>query len=80
MVFLATTRRAFDECVALRSNGAIWVSGGIVSDAEAQRLRTSGLDLTRLAKPIAHDDPVALSNVLETIREHHPDQTIWVAM
>lgn len=78
MVFLATTRHAFDDYVALNPDAALWVSATMVGDEEVRRLRSAGKSVTTFAYEVRPDDPELLSEALATIREHHPNQSIWV--
>jgi hypothetical protein len=78
MAFLATTRRAFDDYVALNIDAALWVSATLVGDEEVRRLRSAGKSVTTFAYEVRSEDPELLSEALATILEHHPNQSIWV--
>jgi hypothetical protein len=57
MVFLATTRRAYEACIALDSGAALWVSAGILSLHEIRDLRDRGYRITDFSYVINGSDP-----------------------
>jgi len=57
---------------------ALWVSLGILGPSELAELRASGLAVTNFITPIDPSNSVALANAVNTIREHHPGQAVWV--
>jgi hypothetical protein len=78
MVFLATTRRAYDDYIALNTQAALWLSAAVLTDEEVRRLRSAGKKVTTFAHEVRSDHPEVLSEAIATIREHHPSESIWV--
>ena len=78
MVFLATTRRGYDDYRALNTRAVLWVSAGVLSEEELKHLRSEGRSVTTFAYEVGPNDPELLSEAVATIREHHPSESIWV--
>jgi hypothetical protein len=77
MVALILTRSGFDDMRPRidATRDAIWVSAGVVSDAEAAELRRSGMNLTIFTHPL---DPKHLDSDIHTVVQHHPEEVLWV--
>ena len=80
LVFLALTRAGLDE---LRNQfgrlpSPLWVSDGVLSQAELGELRANGADVTNFSYSIGSGDTAAIEDALGVIAEHHPGQRIWV--
>jgi hypothetical protein len=77
MVILILTRSGLEDIRpridVLRD--AIWVNTGVLSQAEIAELRASGWNLTDFANPLDVND---LGSNIATMREHHPDQVMWI--
>lgn len=78
MVFLATSRRGYEAYISLNSGGALWVSAGILSPHELSDLRARGYSVTNFSYAIGQDDRDTMLDALSTIREHHPEETLWI--
>ena len=80
MAHLALTLKGLSSAVAAseRSSTAIWVSAGVIGEDEIRRLRDRGFDVTVFSFPIHTEDRQRMCDVVATIREHHPDDVVWV--
>ncbi|MFN9727975.1 hypothetical protein [Acidovorax sp.] len=78
MVFLAISEDGLAE--ALRSagpvDGAVWCGSNAISEDD-YRARADG-NLSRFVYSIDGSDAAAIADALQTIKEHHPGQRIWV--
>jgi len=74
MVFLAITPAGLDQALQIaRAADVIWCGANAISDA-------TYLDLgdARLSRFIHELGAGVPAGALDTIREHHPGQTIWI--
>lgn len=78
MVFLATSRRGYEAYLALDSSAPLWVSAGILSLHELRDLRVRGYSVTDFSYVVNPNDPEVMMDASSTIREHHPDEPLWV--
>jgi hypothetical protein len=80
MVFLILSRTGFEELKALlgKCPSPCWVNGDVFSEQELEELRQKGEDISRFSYVISKEDFASLEAVLNTIRDHHPQETIWV--
>ncbi|RZJ27883.1 MAG: hypothetical protein EON85_10265 [Brevundimonas sp.] len=80
MIYFVHSRQSFDQLVASTAwpPSALWVSLGVLERAELEALRISGIAVTDLNKAIDPNDATALADVIDTIREHHPGQVLWL--
>jgi hypothetical protein len=80
MVFLALTRKGYDSHQYLegKEGNALWLSAGILSKTELAVLRESGANVTDFNYAIEPSDKETISCAVDTIKEHHPHETIWV--
>ena len=78
MVFLATSRRGYEAYISLNAGGALWVSAGILSPHELSELRARGYSVTNFSYAVSQGDRDAMMDAVSTIREHHPDETLWI--
>jgi hypothetical protein len=75
MVFLAITAAGLAE--ALGQAGAtnpVWCGSDAISEADWAKLDAP--DLSRFTYPLG--DRALLQDAIQTIKEHHPGQTIWI--
>lgn len=79
-VYLAIERAAALEAVKLaqKESSAVWVGVDAFSEEEIKGFRLDGVNLTTFVFPLSKRPTEELSSVLDTIREHHPGETIWV--
>ena len=77
MVVLILTRLGFDDMRSRveAARDAVWVNAGVLSPTELAELRAAGWNLTDFVHRL---DAANLASDIETVREHHPNQIIWV--
>ena len=79
MVFLALTRSGYDELVSQlqRVPSPLWVNKGVLSDEELAALRALGSvsDFTYFITPTNVSE---VEEASYTVKEHHPNETVWV--
>jgi hypothetical protein len=81
MVFLAITRAGFEAHVALGSSaGPLWVSAEVLSESELAALRKSGVEVSDFNYKIEPHENEVIAGAVETIKEHHPRQVVWVEL
>ena len=79
MVFFAITRNGFLNYKSLgQSDIPLWVASGVLSVTEISELRASGMDVTDFDYEIKREDQTVIEWAVVTIKEHHPDQCVWV--
>ncbi len=80
-MFFAISRAAFEDYAVLDVAGSpLWVCAGVLSEPELATLRAQGVDVSDFNYALEAGDWEGLDGALETIREHHPDHTIWVGL
>jgi hypothetical protein len=77
MVAVILTRAGFEDMRSRidRDRDAIWAGADVLSTAEADHLRASGVNLTVFAHRL---DPQHLAGDIGTVAEHRPGQVLWV--
>lgn len=80
MVLFALTKQGLSEMLDLArgSSSAIWANDGLLDAAILGRLRAEGFDLTTFVRWIDPADEAAVQDAVENIREHHPDQVLYI--
>jgi hypothetical protein len=80
MIFLALTRAGVESYQALdcKADGTLWLAAGVLSDEELIALRASGVDISDFNYTIESHEVEVIAGAVETIREHHPGQAVWV--
>lgn len=80
MVLFALTKHGLTEMFDLaRGNPApIWVNQGLLDTADLNRLRSEGFNLTDFAYWIDPSDESCVQEAVGTIREHHPNQVLYI--
>ncbi len=80
MAYLVLTRNGYEELVRQlrRVPSPLWVNKDVLSHAELSSLRSSGIEVTDFVHPIAPSDIQEVSEAAYTVKEHHPDQSVWV--
>ena len=78
MVFLAITPSGLQEAMKVRSDKStpIWCGSDAISEEDYGLLR--GENVTRFIYPLSGENSDLLADAIETIEQHHPNQTIWV--
>jgi hypothetical protein len=78
VVFLAITPAGLRD--ALRSCGEqatpVWCGSDAVSEADHASL--TGANVTRFTYPLLGQHVDVLAGAIDTIEQHHPDETVWV--
>lgn len=80
MVFLVLSRQGYDDLIRQLSHAPspIWVNTDILSDAEMVSIRDTGVNLTNFLFRIDPSSLDEIADAVDTVRQHHPDDTIWV--
>jgi hypothetical protein len=80
MIFLALTLKGYESYQSIGNNLGclLWLSAGIFSKAELVALRQSGLAFSDFSYVIEPNDKEAILCAIDTIKEHHPNETVWV--
>ena len=80
MIFLALTRKGYESYQSIedKSYFPLWLSAGIFSNVELVTLRESGAAFSDFNYVIEPGDNEAISCAIATIKEHHPNETVWV--
>jgi len=79
MIFLATTRSGYESYRSLgKVAGALWLAAKVLSAEELRELREAGTDVTDFDYEISSEDADVVAGAVETIKEHHPGEAIWV--
>ena len=79
-VFLALTRKGFDDLVAAFGNvpTPLWVNLGVLAEDEKIQFRSAGVELSCFTYPVLIGDADSIGTAVETIVEHHPEHSVWV--
>ena len=79
MIYLVCSRQSYEQLAGSPAwpPTALWVSLGVLEPSELAELRAYGVAVTDFTKPISRD-AAALADAVDTIREHHPGQVVWV--
>lgn len=79
MVFFALNRSGYESFSKLNVRDfPLWIVDGVLSAQELAALCLQGVDVSHFSYSLELDDLAGIQGALETIREHHPAQTIWV--
>ena len=80
MTYLACSRQSYEQLTTSSAwpPAALWVSLGVLEQTELVELRANGVAVTDFTTRIDPNEKVALADAVDTIREHHPDQAVWV--
>jgi hypothetical protein len=78
MIFLAITQTGLRNALQVvdASISAIWCGSDAISEAEYSKLQ--GHKVSRFNYTLAGEASNVLDGALETIKDHHPNETIWV--
>ena len=78
MVFLAITPSGLQEAMKVRSDKSTpsWCGSDAISEEDYGLLRCE--NVTRFIYPLSGENSDLLADAIETIEQHHPNQTIWV--
>jgi hypothetical protein len=80
LVFFALTKHGLADIfdLARGKSAPIWVNQGLLDVADLNRLRSEGFNLTDFVYWIDPSDEPLVQEAVETIREHHPDQVLYI--
>lgn len=80
LVVFALTKHCRADLIAMlrQSKTPIWVNHGLLSATELAQFRVEGIDITNFANWINPSDSEAVQQAVATIKEHHPNQAIFV--
>lgn len=80
MVIFITSRSAYEEMkeLVLSGNHAIWLASNILDDAEIDSIWEKDVELSVFNYEVDTSEQEDLECAMSTIKEHHPDQNIWV--
>ncbi|RTQ34487.1 hypothetical protein EJP69_08640 [Variovorax gossypii] len=78
MVFLAITPRGLQDALqeAVNSATEVWCGADAISEEDFAARKGKGL--TRFQYELGTRDPLILEDALDTIRQHHPSEVVWV--
>lgn len=78
MVYLAITAQGLREILTFTDHSSveIWCGADALSTSEYEMPEYR--NLSRFDYPLAQADEATMADALSTIREHHPQKTIWV--
>jgi hypothetical protein len=81
VVFFAISRAGFESYSGLDVGGTpLWVCAGVLSDLELANLRSERVDVSAFNYALEPSDWAGIDDALQTIREHHPGQTVWLGL
>lgn len=78
MVFLAITSNGLAEVLRVRDGEktAVWCGSDAISEGAYDQLKAG--NVSRFNYPLQGQNSDVLAGALETVEEHHPDETVWV--
>ena len=78
MVFLVLSSRGFEVLRKLGYQSPMWLNSEVLSNSEIEGLRKDGYLLTNFKNWIDPNDQNAISTAIDTIKQHHPSEVVWV--
>lgn len=81
MIFFAWSTAgiaAFEKLGRDNLDCRLWVSGGILTREQLTTLRSTGVHVTEFTHEVRPRNTETLAHAIDVIREHHPDEPIWV--
>lgn len=80
MVFFVISRKSFEDYLSLaeKISTSLWISADILSASELKELRCRGVDVTDFNYEIGLSEVEVIDDAIKTIKEHHPNEVIWV--
>ncbi len=80
MVFLILSHKGIESLSAIlrEQKPHVWLSAGVLADAELAKLRQQLPSVSDFSYSIALGDAGALEDALQTIKEHHPNDIVFV--
>jgi hypothetical protein len=80
VVFFVISRKGYEDYLAVKEKlvAPLWISAGVISQSELESLRNSGADVTVFNYAIGLNENEVIDDAIETIKEHHPGEVVWV--
>jgi len=81
MVFFALTRSGYEDFKRHfdpHASVTLWVNKDVLSDSELVEVRAAGLSVTNFTRPIDIADEAAVDEAVDTIKQHHSNECIWL--
>ena len=80
MIYFVCSRQSYEQLAGSPAwpPSALWVTPGVLEPSSLAELRASGMVVTNFTTSINSGDLVALAEAVDTIRQHHPGQAVWV--
>jgi len=78
MVFFVLSTKGFETVKHFSRQCPVWLNCDGLSDSEIEGLRANGHLLTNFVKGIDPADQIAISTAIETIKQHHNDDVVWL--
>jgi hypothetical protein len=80
VVFFVISRKGYEDYLAVKEKlvAPLWISAGVISQSELESLRNSGADVTDFNYAIGLNENEVIDDAIETIKEHHPGEVVWV--
>ncbi len=79
MIYIVLTANGLENILsALNKPGELWLVPGVTDDNFIAKLRASGWGVTIWTHTIDFSNKDELETALTTVREHHPEQSIWL--
>jgi hypothetical protein len=81
MVFFALTRSGYEDFerhIGIHASVTLWVNKDVLSDSELKEVRAAGLSVTDFTRMIDILDGVAVDEAVDTIKQHHPNECVWL--
>lgn len=78
MVYLAITSQGLQHALRAveKSAAPIWCGSDAISESDFEKLECTSL--TRISYPLGGEGEEVLAGAVETIREHHPGESVWI--
>jgi hypothetical protein len=79
MVYIVLTEKGLDDILqsAVKPK-EIWLNGGVANGERLSQLRADRWSISSWTSPFDPEDLEQLDGAISTVREHHPDDTIWL--
>lgn len=78
MVFLAITSAGLQDALRHRRDAAIAIWCGSDAISEADYAVLTDVNVSRFGYPLLSEGDDLIAGAIETIEEHHPQETVWV--
>ena len=78
MVFFVMSSKGFETVKQFSQQCPVWLNCDVLNESEIEDLRATGHLLTNFVSRIDPSDQFAISTAIETIKQHHTDEVVWV--